>query len=64
MIEELVSDGESELDNKGLDDPYVPEDTLTRASYVIGCPTVISNRKQKGVLKWTYVYHGSTIMIP
>jgi hypothetical protein len=64
MIEELVNDGESELDNKGSDDPYVPEDTFTRASYMIGCPTVFSNRKRMGDLKRTYVYHGSTIVIP
>jgi hypothetical protein len=43
MIEELINDGKSEPDNKGSDDRYIPEDTFTRASYVIGCPTVISN---------------------
>jgi hypothetical protein len=64
MIEELVNDGESELDNKGSDDPYIPEDTFTRASYVIGCPTVVSNSKRVGVLKRTYVYHGSTRVTP
>jgi hypothetical protein len=39
MIEELVNDGESEFDNKGSGNPYMPEDTFTRASYMIGCPT-------------------------
>jgi hypothetical protein len=64
MIEELVNDGESELDNKGSDDSYVPEDTFTRSSYMIGCPTVISNSKRMRVLKRTHVYHGSTRVIP
>jgi hypothetical protein len=64
MIEELVDDGESEPDNKGLDDPYIPKDTFTRASYMTGCQTVISSSKRMRVLKRTYVYHGSTRAIP
>ncbi len=63
MIKELVNDGKSELDNKGSDDPYIPEDTFTGASYTTGCPTVLSNTKQMRVVKRTYVYHGSTRVI-
>jgi hypothetical protein len=63
MIEELVNDGESEFDNKGSDDPYIPEDTFTSPSYMVGCPTVISNSKRMGVFKRTYVYRGSTRVI-
>jgi hypothetical protein len=64
MIEELVNDAESELDNKQSDYPYIPEDTFTSASYMIGCPTAISSSKWMGILKRTYVYHGSTRVIP
>jgi hypothetical protein len=64
MIEELVNDGESELDNKESDGSYIPEDTFTRPSYMIGCPTVIRSSKRIGDLKRTYVYHGSTRVIP
>jgi hypothetical protein len=66
MIDELVNDAESELDNKGSDDPYSTYHlaTFTGASYMIRCPTVISNNKRIGVLKRTYVHHGSTRVIP
>ena len=64
MIEELVNHSEGELYNKASDDPYIPEDTFTRAGYMTGRPKAISNSKWVEVLKRTYVYHGSTRVIP
>jgi hypothetical protein len=51
------------LDDKRSDDQYIPEDTFARARYMIGCPMTISSDKWTGVLKKTYVYHGSTRVI-
>ena len=45
MIEELVDDDESQLGNKRSGDHYIPEDTFTRPSYMIGCPE--SNQRQQ-----------------
>jgi hypothetical protein len=62
MIEELAN-GMSELDNKGLNDNHVPENTFATARYVIGCPKTISGSKWMGGLEKTYVYRGSTKVI-
>jgi len=51
MIEELVNDGKNESNNKQSDDPYIPKDTFTRPSYMIGCPTIISDNNPIRVLR-------------
>jgi hypothetical protein len=62
MIEELAN-GMSELDDKTSDDQYIPEDALSRARYMIGCPMAISSSTYIEVLKKAYVCHGSTRVI-
>jgi hypothetical protein len=45
MIEELINARERGFDNNESDNPYIPEDTFTGASYMIGCPD--SNQQQQ-----------------